>query len=193
MKRKKDNLRGVTSELMADQQVRGLFVTTAKVLGWVVIGGLAVWGVSAVAKKVKKALDASKAQRELEEQTAINRSKLVNPPSFFTGAVGNLKSAMRTSDGYRDTYTNWGRSQYDKNKILAVLGALKNKYEWDELQLQFGRIDSHDLRDWLGLDNESDVKAYNLILSNMGVEEMSLIPNVELRFALWGLPQPIMQ
>ena len=136
--------------------------------------------------------EAQEAQRELEEQTSANRSKLVNSPEWFASAVRILKEAMKTTEGYHDTYNNWSNVSYNKDSILGVLRKLQNKYEWDELQLQFGRIDSHDLREWLGLDDKGDVRAYNLILSNMGVmDESKLIPNVELRFALWGLPQPI--
>lgn len=192
MRRKNKRLGGVTSDLIADKEVRSLLVGTVKVAGWILIGGLTVWGVGAVVKKVRKVIAENKAQRELEEQTALNKSKLINTPEWFASSVKMLKEAMRTIEGYHDTYNNWSDIIYSKDTILGVLRKLNNKYEWDELQLQFGRIDSHDLREWLGLDDKADVKAYNLILSNMGVSEASLIPNVELRFALWGLPQPIM-
>ncbi len=194
MKRRKKNLDGVTSELLADKGVRSLAVTGIKILGWTVVGGLAVWGITAAAKAISKKIKANKEQRELEQQVENHRSMIVNPPEFFTNAVRTLQQAMQTSEGYKDTYASWGNSSYDKDKILSVLKKLQNKYEWDELVLKFGRIDGHDLKDWIGLDNEGDVKQYNLVLSNMQVDEFNLVPNVKLRFSLWGapLPNPIM-
>lgn len=184
--------RDLAMELLRDKDVRkgvstvvsdtySVGKTILKVLGWTALAGVAIWGGVKIYGAVNKKLEQNKEEKEMQDRVDKNKAYIINSEDWFKSAVSTLKAAMEVSKGYNNKYTNYKDSSYDKTRIMTVLNALNNNYEWDNLIIKFGRPEGHDLKEWIGLDDKTDVTSYNQVLKTKGVEnELELIPNVEL-------------
>lgn len=143
-----------------------------RIVGGVALIGLTVWGIGKISSTISEHRERKKSEIRRKEAAKEAESKLKHDLAWFDNATEQLKNAVQTSKGYNAWFTS-----YDKDRIIAVLSGLKNKYEWTYLITTFGNIKSHNLLEWLGCDDSGDIDKYNSILDNLGVDEIDRITN----------------
>lgn len=158
--------------------VKGFFM----VLGISAGVGLLYWGGKKIYNTIQENKKESERESRLKEQKADAESKLKHEAAWFDNAVEQLKTAMQTKEGFNAWVS------YDEERITKILSSLSNKYEWIYLLDEFGKIDGHNLLDWIGCDGSSDIADYNKILDNLNVDEIYKISNV----GLWGVEENVL-
>ncbi len=179
----------VANEILKDKENQALIrkgvvktvETGASVLKytWIAVGSLAgiavlIWGVTKISENVKKAKEKMAEAKRLADNKAEAETKIKNELNWFPNAIEKLKSSM---GGCKEKFNKWG-TDYNCEKILAVLKELKTKYDWAYLCAEFGMEKDHSLQDWLGCDGSSDIADYNKVLTELGVSESDLIHKI---------------
>lgn len=149
--------------------VKGTFIILGSLAGL----GILIWGVKKIVHTVQENKKENERQERIKEQKAEAESYLKHEKVWFDNAVAQLKTAMQTSKGFN----SWG-TEYEEERIITVLKDLKNKHEWIYLLDEFGKIDGHNLLDWLGCDGQSDIASYNKILEDLSIDEIYKITSV---------------
>lgn len=175
----------VATELMKDKDIRSdvkhgvrkgfsIVGTTFKVIG---IGiGITILAVATkkIATKIKENRRAKKSAKQDAE--GLDKSLLTKESAWFESAATKLAAAMELNTSRAG---DWSRD-YNEKTIKNYLNQLGNQHDWMRLCEVFGtrkgktwsgETEARTLREWLGYDDENDVKAYNEILAAKNVPQ----------------------
>lgn len=148
---------------------------TVYTVGGLIALGLIIWGTSSIVKGVRKNREQRREDDAREQVAEETKNKRTKTDAWFADAAQKLKSAMSYNKGF-----NAMLAPYDNEKILQILKSLGEPEDWVYLITVFKKVDGHNLLEWLGCDDGGDIRRYNKVLEDLGVEDKDLITSTSL-------------